>query len=115
MIEKGKKMGTHSGLANHSFTNWDELEAQLSMDFEGHDYGDSLLDYIKSHLQKPGERVLNYFADIEDLFLKLNIPVKEFVKINIIQKNLRPEFVRGLGINKYNSSMKKKKPPPSPK
>lgn len=84
-----------AGMDSQSLLNWDELKAQLLIDFEAHDYGENLLDYIR--LQKPNEWIVNYFVSMEDLFLKLNRPVSELLKVNIIRKNLRPEFIRGLG------------------
>lgn len=85
------------GKQNGTFRNWEELEAHLLVDFEGYDYGDCLLDYIKSRLQNPQERIVNYFATMEDLFMKLNRRVSDELKVKIIRRNLRPEYIKRLG------------------
>lgn len=92
-----------AGLANRSFLNWDEVEAQLMIDYESYDYGDNLLEYIKGRIQKPSERIVTYFAIMEDLFLKLNRPVLDDIKANIIRRNLRPEFIKSLGFTRTDS------------
>lgn len=33
----------------------------------------------------------------------IDCPASELVKIKIIRRNLRPEFIRGLGINEFQS------------
>lgn len=92
-----------AGLKKKSFVNWDELEAQLLIEFEAYDYGENLLDYIKGRMQKPNERIVIYFATMEDLFMKLGSFVSDHLQINIIRNNLRPEFIRGLGCIQVHS------------
>lgn len=79
------------------------MVAQLIIDFETLDYGDNLLEYIKGRIQKPSERIVIYFAVMEDLFLKLNREVQESLKVSIIRRNLRPEYLRGLGYARCES------------
>jgi len=92
-----------TGLEKKAFRNWDELQGQLLADFEAHDYGESLLDYIKNRLQRNNEKIVIYFANMEDLFLKLGGHVTEHLKMEIIRKNLRAEFIRGLGCTQVSS------------
>lgn len=92
-----------TGLESGLFRNWDELERKLLTDFKAYDYGDNLWDYIRGRLQKPNERVVIYFAIMEDLFLKLNHPASELVRINTIRRNLRPDILKGLGTTSFQS------------
>lgn len=92
-----------TGLENGIFRNWEELEAHLIIDYEGYDYCDNLLEYIKSRLQLPSERVVSYFATMEDLFLKLNRRISEEVRVKIIKRNLRADFIKGIGFMPVHS------------
>lgn len=92
-----------AGLASQNFANWEELEKELIKDFENYDYADNLLEYIKNRLQKPNERVVSFFANMEDLFLKLNRAVSEELKIKIIRRNLLPEYIKGIGCQDVRS------------
>lgn len=86
-----------AGLASQNFSNWNELEHALLTDFESYEYEDNLLEYIKKRLQKPNERIVSYFACMEDLFLKLSRPISDEFKVKIIRRNLLSEFIKGLG------------------
>lgn len=92
-----------AGMETGMFRCWEELVAHLLVDFEGYDYGDNLLEYIKGRLQLPSERIVTYFATMEDLFIKLNRRVSEELKVKIIRRNLRAEFMRGLGFTVIRS------------
>ena len=92
-----------TGVSTGLFTNWDELESELMEDFKAYDYGDNLWDYIRGRIQRPNERVVTYFAVMEDLFLKLNRPASEVVKVHTIHRNLRADILRGLGITELDS------------
>lgn len=87
-----------AGSSNQLFSTWDELSTQLLSDFESYDYCENLLEYIKSRLQGPYERIVSYFASMEDLFIKLNQPIPEEQKVRIIRRNLRPEFLKALSL-----------------
>lgn len=92
-----------AGIAAKLFLNWDELRGQLLSDFEGYDYGENLMDYIKNRLQTPSERIVDYFAIMEDLFIKLDFQISEPQKISILRQNLLPEFVRALSLHRVHS------------
>lgn len=90
-----------AGMQSGKFRNWDDVETELKEDFRAYDYGDNMWEYIRSRLQKSNERIVTYFAIMEDLFLKLNRPANELVKVNTIRRNLRAEYIRALGVNQY--------------
>lgn len=92
-----------AGLDNKAFRNWNELEAVLLHDFKAYDYGDNLWEYIRNRLQEPGERVVNYFATMEDLFLKLNRPASELVKVSTIRRNLRSDILKSLSVIEFST------------
>lgn len=87
-----------AGVENNLFSCWRDLKERLIADFEKYDYVDDLFEHIKNRLQEPNERIVTYFAIMEDLFLKLSRPINEGVKVKIIRRNLRTEFIQGLGI-----------------
>lgn len=92
-----------AGLEKGILKDWDDIERELSEDFKAYDYGDCLWDHIRNRLQKPNERIVIFFAEMQDLFLKLNSPASELVQIKTIRRNLRPEFIRGLGVMEFDS------------
>lgn len=81
--------------------NWQELMQRLLNDFESVDYSENLLDYIKSRKQGNSERVVVFFAQMEDMFLRLGTRIEEAEKVRIIKKNLRPEFVKALSLVRF--------------
>lgn len=93
-----------AGLNSKSFTNWEELEQALLNDFENYDYSDDLLEYIKNRLQKPSEKIVDYFACMEDLFIKLGSNVSELFKLKIIRRNLRAEFIKSLSTFQFQTT-----------
>ena len=92
-----------AGIASRQFTTWAQVEDQLLTDYEAYDYADNLLEYIKNRLQRPSERIVSYFAVMEDLFLKLNRPISEDFKMKIIRRNLRAEYIKGIGFTQFLS------------
>lgn len=55
-----------------------------------------LLSTIKKRLQKPNESVVQYFATMENLFLRLPQPLFMQEQIEILQRNLMPHYVTAL-------------------
>lgn len=102
-FDESALMWYRAGMANGSFRDWEGLERELLKDFRAYDYGDNLYDFIRNRLQKPMERIVTFFANMEDLFLKLNQPLSDMVKVEMIRRNLRPEILRSLGVNTYAS------------
>lgn len=91
-----------AGKQDNLFRDWYHFEALLLHDFQDSEYGDSLWDAIRSRMQGPNESIVSYFAVMEDMFLNLSRPASDIVKASIIKKNLRAEFIHGLGVNEYN-------------
>lgn len=53
--------------------------------------------------QLPNERVVAYFATMEDLLIKLNFPLPAIDKVRLIEKNLLPDYVRSLSLTNYGT------------
>lgn len=90
-----------AGKLSNFFVDWDHIVEQLSLDFQDMEYGDTLWDFIRNRQQKPDESIVAYFAEMEDLFLRLNRPVSELVKAMTLRRNLRPELIQGLGVTEH--------------
>lgn len=86
-----------------SCKNWEQLSRRLLSDFEAPDYFEKLYDFIRDRKQLPSERIVAYFATMEDLFVKLNISIIEVDKVKIIKKNLLPEYVRALAAMSFSN------------
>lgn len=108
LFEGSALLWYRAGVENGRFHNWDQVEDELLSDFKAYDYGDNMWDYIRTRVQQPQERVVTYFAIMEDLFLKLNRPVTEMVKTQTIRRNLRGELLNGIGVSQFTTVMQLK-------
>lgn len=92
-----------AGIESREFTNWRELEFQLRENFEKFDFGEDLMDYVKHRKQKTSERVVLYFAIMQNLFRRVDPPITEAMKIKIIKRNLLPEYIPALSLRSFSS------------
>lgn len=72
--------------------DWQSFSTQLINDYEitNHDY--LLKKQIDKRKQNQSERIITYISHMESLFIKLHEPITEKEKINILIRNLRPEY-----------------------
>lgn len=91
-----------AGKQSNFFADWKHIEKQLERDFQDLEYGDTLWDFIRARLQEPRETIVAFFAVMEDLIGRLNRPATDMVKAVAMRRNLRPEFIHGLGPNQYH-------------
>lgn len=75
-----------------SIKDWTSFRNQLTTDFEITDYDYTLKKQIDNRKQGPKERVIIYFSHMESLFSKLKEPLSEKEKINILLRNLQPQY-----------------------
>lgn len=86
-----------------SIRDWEAFKTSLFKYFEITDYDYKLKKFIDSRKQKSNERVIIYFATMESLFHKLHEPLSEKQKIEILRRNLKPEFSQRLLPNDLSS------------
>lgn len=72
--------------------DWSTFKTAFTKDFEIVDYDYKLMKTIDARKQKSNERIIIYFSSMESLFSKLHEPIQEKDKINIIRRNLQPEY-----------------------
>lgn len=85
------------------FRNWNDFCEKFLKDFEPSHQSDMLLEFIRSRVQLPNESVVKYFAEIEDLFLKLPYVPQESLRVKIIRKNILPEYIHSLALFSFDS------------
>lgn len=85
------------------FTNFDDFCSRLLEDFEPFYRVDTRLELLKKRLQKSGERIVAFFAHVENEFHALSItpPVEE--QIRIIRRLLLPHFITHLACRKFQT------------
>lgn len=83
--------------------SWDEFVRLLRAEYEPHDYELELWDEIRSRTQGPDETVSSYFACMINLFARLPMEPSERQKLQVLQRNIAPDFIRGLGLIKVET------------
>lgn len=83
------------------FTDWHNFVTRFLKDFEPASEQDKLLEFIKSRVQQPGESIVKYFIEMQDLFMRLPCIPTEFDRVKIIRKNLLPSYVNALALYDY--------------
>lgn len=83
--------------------DWDSLILKLAHDFLVDDYDQELWHLIKSRKQKADESVIIFVSVMESLFKRLSIPAVASTRIRWIVRNLKPEYVKYLALEKFNT------------
>lgn len=82
---------------------WDSLAHRLQQDFLSRDYDEELWETIKHRKQQSDEPIIVFVSVMEQLFNRLGTKPAVTTKVKWIQKNLRPDFVEKLALNKYDT------------
>lgn len=87
---------TGTATRTEPFSNWNDISQRFIKDYEPTHVSDKLFSTVKKRFQQPNESIVQYFAIMEDLFLRL--PYGPFMqeRIAIIQRNLLPHYVKAL-------------------
>lgn len=92
--------------ANRSYvTNWAELVFMLQRNFQRPYYQEELLDEIRRRTQGSDESVTIFISIMQNMFNRLQSPVSESYKVNIILKNLQPYYQRAVCRDEFSSIM----------
>lgn len=84
-------------------TDWDSLVNSMREQFQSKDYDRKLFDEIKQRTQGPNESVGMYFACMNGLFNRLNTPVPDETKLQILKENVDPFYHPFLIFHDINS------------
>lgn len=87
-----------NNLTLNPFTNWNDFTKRFIQDFEPSHQSEMLLEHIRNRQQQPNESVVKYFAEIEDLFLRLPFVPQDITRIKILRKNILPEYIQALAL-----------------
>lgn len=85
------------------FLNWTDFVNRFLKDFEPLYESDRLLDTIKKRLQKPDESIIQYFVEMENLFLRLSTVLDEVEGIKIVRAYLLPRYVPALAVYEFQT------------
>lgn len=82
----------------HELTNWDDLIRRLRSTFLPCDYEHRLWEEIRNRTQGIDEKICVYVAVMENLFNRLSRRPSETTRIEIIRRNLLPDYQRALAL-----------------
>lgn len=85
--------------------NWEELVKTLKRDFQPSLYDDELWDEIRSRKQGVNERIVIYFATLENLFRRLEVQPDESTKLKLFRKNLLGYYIERLALEDVKTVM----------
>lgn len=85
------------------FLNWTDFANRFLRDFEPMYESDRLLDTIKKRLQKSDESIIQFFVEMENLFLRLSTVLVEAERIKIVRANLLPRYVTALAVYEFQT------------
>lgn len=80
------------------YDSWVDLRQALLEEFLPVDFDKRLLIEIRNRTQGPAESSQHFINSMLNYFTRLTVPVGEAERLNIIQYNLRPSFVRALAL-----------------
>lgn len=98
---------THEALLwyrTRQFETWDDLCQQLKEAFRPYDYEFSLWDEIRHRTQGSQEKVLTFITAMENLFRKLEQPLMEKNRVEIMRRNLLPHIQTQIALQKIEST-----------
>lgn len=79
-------------------SSWKELKDILLLEFSAVDYDYRLLGEIRSRTQGSDEEVHIYFAVMSCMFSRLRKPLSEEEKLEILRRNVRPNYAEKLAL-----------------
>lgn len=82
----------------HMFSSYSELLAALKTDFDIPDFDFKLKREITARTQARYESIVVYLSIMGGLFSRLTEPLSEMEKLNILTRNIRPEYSRELAL-----------------
>lgn len=94
---------------NKPFENFADFAVRFIDDFEPIYKVDTRLEMLKKRLQRPDERVVPYFAHMENEFFSIANTPHAQEQIRIIRKNLLPHFISHLACQQFDSVEELKK------
>ncbi|KAI5631433.1 retrotransposon gag protein domain-containing protein [Phthorimaea operculella] len=81
-----------------SVTCWEELKKELMNEYLSPDYNWRLLNEIQNRTQGQSESFSVYFAIMQNYFKRLLEPLSESQKLQILMRNIRPEYTEHLSL-----------------
>ncbi|XP_063904313.1 uncharacterized protein LOC135123513 [Zophobas morio] len=81
-----------------SVLSWTGFVRELRKEFLLFDYATELWQEIRTRVQGPNESVGSYFACLKNLFNRLSVPPSEEEKLRVLQRNLAPYLIQGIGL-----------------
>lgn len=85
------------------FVNWNQFVSTFLDTFEPSQKSDELLEFIRNKRQQPREPIIKFFAEMEDLFTRLQTIVPEMTRVKIIRNNLLPKYIRALTLFDFDN------------
>lgn len=92
-----------------SLRDWDDLVVNLRAAFLPVDYEHRLWDEIRNRTQGSGEKIICYLACMENLFNRLQRKPTEAVRLDLIKRNLLPNFQQTLALHDVYSIIELKR------
>lgn len=86
-----------------SFTSYEGLLAALKADFDIPDFDFRLLSEIRARTQARHESIVVFLSVMGGLFSRLTKPMSEEDRLDILVRNIRPEYGRNLALVDINS------------
>ena len=87
----------------NSIASWSVFKSRLVERFQPIDYQYRLSAQIFSRSQGKCESVADYFATMSTMFSRLGRPMEEDQKLEILSRNVRPEYLKQLGLQDWDS------------
>lgn len=82
----------------HKFSQLDELLSALQSDFDLPDFDYRLLQEIRSRTQAKDETLVVFLSTVIGMMSRLNTKLSESEKLEIVLRNIRPEYSRELAL-----------------
>lgn len=98
----GKALIWYRSVKNN-ISSWTQFVHMLREEYQSFDYEYELWNEIRSRIQGSEETVGNYFACMKNLFARLPTPASEEEKLQVLKRNIDPQYIIGLGLSSVES------------
>lgn len=85
------------------FRSFDEFTKIFLAEFQPFQMSENRLELIKKRFQHEGEKIVNYFAFMQNEFLSLTHIPSESAQLRIIRRLLLPRFIQAIALTNFGS------------